>query len=40
MNRSRNVERYAYFNFGPESPLALVNQQGEPTRMGKLYQEA
>ena len=40
LEKSRDVERYAYFNVNSSKPHALVDTHGEPTRMGKLYQEA
>ena len=40
LEKSKDVERYAYFNVGASKPHALVDASGNPTRMGELYQEA
>ena len=40
LERNRDVERYAYFDPGAGKPHSLFTADGEPTRLGKLYQEA
>ncbi len=40
LERSKDVQRYAYFNPPAGKPHSLVDKNGEPTRMGKLYQDA
>ena len=39
LERNQSVERYAYFNVSGGKPLSLLDKNGEPTRMGELYQE-
>ena len=40
LERSKDVQRYAYFNPPAGKPHSLVDKNGEPTRMGKLYPDA
>lgn len=40
LEREKYVERYAYFNPGQESPLALLRADGSLTEMGQRYAEA
>ncbi len=40
MERSREVERYAYFNKKKGTPLSLLKANGSPSRMGELYRDA
>lgn len=40
LERSRHVERYAYFNVKAGKPHSLVKPDGSPTRMGELYRDA
>ena len=40
LERSRNIERYAYFNFKAGRAQALMNADGTLTRMGEAYRDA
>lgn len=40
MERSRHIERYAYFEPGAGKPLSLFKKDGSLTRMGEAYREA
>lgn len=40
LERSRHVERYAYFEPGKGKPLSLFNDDGSLTRMGEAYRDA
>lgn len=40
MDRSRHIERYAYFEPGRGKPLSLFKEDGSLTRMGEVYREA
>lgn len=39
LERSKDVQRHAYFNPPAGKPHSLIDKNGEPTRMGKLYQD-
>jgi len=39
MERSRDVERYAYFNKKKGTPLSLLKADGSPSRIGELYRD-
>ena len=39
LEKSRDVERYAYFNPKSGQPHALLSGDGTPTRLGKLYRD-
>ena len=40
LEKSKTVERYAYFNPGKGKPHSLINNDNSPTRMGELYRDA
>ena len=40
LERSRHVERYAYFNPPAGQPHSLLGREGSLTRLGKLYRDA
>lgn len=40
LERNKDVQRYAYFNPPAGKPHSLINNDGTPTRLGNLYQEA
>jgi len=40
LNRSRHIERYAYFDPGAGKPLSLFKADGSLTRMGEIYRAA
>lgn len=40
LERNDEVERYAYFNPKKGTPLSLLNADGSPSEMGKLYRDA
>ena len=40
LDRSKDVERYAYFEPGKGKPHSLLKDDGSPTRIGELYQNA
>lgn len=40
LERSRDVERYAYFNPRSDKPHALLQADGTLTRMGEIYRDA
>ena len=40
LEKSKHVERYAYFNVKAGKPHSLVKPDGSPTRMGELYRDA
>ena len=39
LERSKTVERYAYFNPGKGKPHSLIDSSGKITRMGELYRD-
>lgn len=40
LDRSRHIERYAYFEPGAGKPLSLFKSDGSLTRMGEAYRDA
>lgn len=39
LERSKDVQRYAYFNPAAGKPHSLLDKNGQPSRLGKLYQD-
>lgn len=40
LEKSEDVQRYAYFDPKPGKPHSLHDGNGQPTKLGKIYQEA